>query len=300
MPAPLALLLRFSLLVLILSAPPGRAEESPDKLPMSTIFKGRERFDALVTQGDKWKELPIGERTAAVGRTLCGTPYKSFTLEIDDRIEAPSVNFRGLDCWTFFEVSLAFARMLDEPRENWTPVTMLKYIERDRYRGGDCTGSYLSRLHYLEDWAQDNDRRGLVNDLTRSLGAVRGTNSAREMTVAWKSYRYMRNNPDLRAGIAQMEARVGSEPLYHIPKSKVAGIESKLRNGDIIGIVSRDGKRVATSHVGLAYRTGDGVLHFMHASSPRNYGKVLVDQRLSGYLYEFSSHVGIIVARPVK
>jgi hypothetical protein len=80
----------------------------------------------------------------------------------------------------------------------------------------------------------------------------------------------------------------------------VAGIESKLRSGDIIGIVSRDGKRVATSHVGLAYRTGDGVLHFMHASSPRNYGKVLVDQRLSGYLYEFSSHVGIIVARPVK
>jgi hypothetical protein len=110
----------------------------------------------------------------------------------------------------------------------------------------------------------------------------------------------MRNNPDLRTGIAQMEQRVGSAPLYYIPKSNVPAIESKLRSGDIIGIVSKDGKRVATSHVGLAYRTAEGVLHFMHASSPRNYGKVLLDQRLSGYLNEFSSHVGILVARPLK
>ncbi len=33
-----------------------------------------------------------------------------------------------------------------------------------------CTGEYLSRLHYLEDWLADNDRRGLVKDLTRELG----------------------------------------------------------------------------------------------------------------------------------
>lgn len=300
---PLALCRRLVYLavpLLLLTAPASRAADSPYGLPMSTIFKGRERFDALVAQADKWKPLPIGERTAAIGRALCGTPYKSFTLEIDDRIEAPSVNFNGLDCWTFFETSLAFARMLDEPREKWTPATMLKYIELDRYRGGDCNGSYLSRLHYLEDWLGDNDRRGLTQDLTRSLGAVRGANSAREMTIGWRNYRYMRNNPDLRTGIAQMEERVGSSPLYYIPKSQVPAIESKLKSGDIIGIVSKDGKRVATSHVGLAYRTGEGVLHFMHASSPRNYGKVLLDQRLSGYLNEFSSHVGILVARPLK
>jgi hypothetical protein len=40
----------------------------------------------------------------------------------------------------------------------------------DRYRGGECTGDYLSRLHYLEDWLYDNNRRGLVEDLTRDLG----------------------------------------------------------------------------------------------------------------------------------
>ena len=269
-------------------------------LPFETVFKGRERFNALIAQGDKWKGLPIGERTAAVGRALVGTPYKSYTLEIDDRIEAPSVNFNGLDCWTFFETSLAFARMLDEPRDQWTPQTFLRKIELDRYRGGTCTGSYLSRLHYLEEWLSDNDRRGLIQDLTRELGGIRGPHAAHEMTIGWRGYRYMRNNPDLRSGIARMESTIRSQPLYYIPKSKVASIEGKLQTGDVIGICSRDGREIGTSHVGLALRTSDGVLHFMHASSPRNFSKVVIDQRLSSYLYEFSSHVGIIVGRPLK
>ncbi len=97
-----------------------------------------------------------------------------------------------------------------------------------------------------------------------------------------------------------MEARVSSRPLYQIPKSRVAAIESRLRTGDIIGIVSRDGRLVGTSHVGLALRTADGVLHFMHASSPRNYGKVVIDSQLSQYLYRYGSHTGILVARPLR
>ena len=268
-------------------------------LPLDTVFKGRKQFETLVAQADQWKSLPIGERVAAVGRALTGTRYKSFTLEIDDRIEAPSVNLTGLDCWTFFETSLAFARMLDEPRENWTPQTMLKYIEADRYRGGQCDSSYLSRLHYLEDWLHDNNRRGLVKDLTRELGGVSASHDAVEMSRGWKSYRYMRHNPEIRAGIARMEARVAGESFYYVPKSQVAGIESRLQSGDIIGICSHDGRSIGTSHVGLAYRS-DGVLHFIHASAPHNYGKVVLDQRLSDYLYHFHSDAGIIVARPLK
>ena len=270
------------------------------QLPFDTVFKGRAQFDRIVAVGDQLTPLPLGDRVATIGKLLAGTPYKSFTLEIDDRIEAPSVNLTGLDCWTLFETSLAFARMFDEPRENWTPQTMLRYIELDRYRGGDCDGTYLSRLHYLEEWLADNDRRGLVKDLTRDLGGVRASHAAREMTVAWRSYRYMRNNPDLRQAIAEMEGRISRMPLYYIPKGKVAGIEPRLRNGDIIGICSHDGRLIGTSHVGLAYRTNDGVLHFLHASSPRNHGKVFLDSRLSDYLNRYRTDAGILVARPVK
>ena len=276
---------------------------SESRLPFGTVFKGQDQFNRLVAKAKagNWKALPIGERTAAVGQALVGTRYKHFTLEIDNRIESPSVNFQGMDCWTFFEIALSFARMLNEPESNWTPERLLHYIETDRYRGGECTGDYLSRLHYLEDWLYDNNRRGLVEDLTRDLGGRSDPHSAREMSAGWRHYRYLAANRSLLGPLARMEANVSSRPLYEIPKSKVAGIESKLRSGDIIGIISRDrGGLYSTAHVGLALRTSDGVLHFLHASSPSNYGRVVVDSQLSKYLYRYRSDSGILVARPLR
>jgi Protein of unknown function (DUF1460). len=272
------------------------------RLPMKTIFKGQDQFNRLVglAKDNNWKSLPIGQRTAAVGQSLTGTRYKSYTLEIDNRIESPSANFYGLDCWTFFEVSLAFARMLNEPEENWTPENFLHYIEVDRYRGGVCTGEYLSRLHYLEDWLYDNNKRGLVEDLTANLGGKGVPHAAREMTAGWRHYRYLAANKSLLGPLGRMEASVSSRPLYMIPKKSVAKIEGKLQSGDIIGIVGYDGRMFSTTHVGLALRTSDGVLHFMHASAPHNYGKVVVDSRLSTYLSTYRSHAGILVARPLR
>jgi len=270
-------------------------------LPFDTVFRGRDRFDLLVQRAEEenWKALPIGERTCAVGRALLGTPYKSYTLEIDDHIEAPSVDLNGFDCWTFFETSLAFARMLNEPRDGWTPQTLLHFIELDRYRNGHCTGQYLSRLHYLEDWLYDNDRRGLVRDMTRSLGGIRVPHEANEMSDGWHEYRYLRNDPSLLVPLREMEDRVASRDLYEIPKSRVPGIESRLQDGDIIGITSEENGYISTAHVGMAYRDGMGVLHFMHASSPNNFGRVVIDDRLSNYLYRYRSDAGIIVARPL-
>ncbi len=220
----------------------GLCQTQGASLPFSTVFKGQAKFENLVEQArtEGWKSLRIGDRTAAVGRALVGTPYKSYTLEIDDHIEAPSANFIGMDCWTFFEIAVGFARMLDEPESQWTPARLLHYIELDRYRSGECDGGYLSRLHYLEDWLADNDRRGLVEDLTRDLGGVRSNHAAHEMTFGWRHYRYLKANPALLRPLGRMEENVSDRPLYQIPKSRVARIESKLKSGDIIGIVSRD------------------------------------------------------------
>lgn len=291
---------RSILLFLVLGS---TALASETRLPFGVVFKGQDQFNRLVIAARKedWKQLPIGERTAAVGQALVGTRYKHFTLEIDNRIEAPSANFQGMDCWTFFEISLAFARMLNEPEENWTPERLLHYIEIDRYRGGECTGEYLSRLHYLEDWLADNNQRHLVEDLTPELGGRTVPHSAREMTVGWRHYRYLAANKSLLGPLARMEQRVSARSLYQIPKNRVAGIEPKLQNGDIIGIISRDRTGLySTSHVGLALRTRDGVLHFMHASSPSNSGRVIVDARLSSYLARYRTDSGILVARPLR
>ena len=273
------------------------------RLPFGTLFKGQDQFNRLVAKAKSgnWKALPIGERTAVVGQALVGTRYKHFTLEIDNRIESPSVNFQGMDCWTFFETALGFARMLNEPEANWTPERLLHYIELDRYRGGQCTGEYLSRLHYLEDWLYDNARRGLVEDLTRDLGGRSVPHSAGEMTAGWRHYRYLAANRSLLGPLARMETNVSSRPLYEIPKNRVVAIESKLRSGDIVGIIGHDRSgNYSTSHVGLALRTSDGVLHFLHASSPGNSGRVIVDAELSKYLYRYRSDSGILVARPLR
>jgi hypothetical protein len=293
--------LSFCVLLLFFALP--LALTGASTLPFARVFKGQDKFERLVAmaRAGGWKSLPIGDRAATVGRAMVGTRYKSFTLEIDDRVEAPSANLQGMDCWTFFEIALGFARMLDEPELRWAPETLLHYIELDRYRGGQCTGEYLSRLHYLEDWLADNDRRGLVDDLTRQLGGVRANHAAHEMTIGWRHYRYLAANPKLLEPLGEMEAKVSARPLYQIPKSHVARIEPKLKSGDIIGIVSRDRPGLySTSHVGLAYRTKDGVLHFMHASSPRNYGRVVIDSRLSSYLARYSTDSGILVARPLR
>src|ERR1700746_2091993 len=206
-------------------------------LPFSTVFRGEPTFEMLVRKAEEegWRSRPIGERMALVGKSLLGTPYRSFTLEIDDRLEAPSVDFLGMDCWTFYETALGFSRMLELKPSGYTPQDLLGMIEVDRYRARPRTGLYTSRLHFLEDWIYDNERRGLVKNMTVSLGGVpmRGR-YLNEMSRYWRSSRYLRNNPELVPEMRQIENRVSSRVIYHIPKSSVPQIESRIQSGDVI------------------------------------------------------------------
>jgi hypothetical protein len=267
-------------------------------LPYSRVFRGNAEFDALVQQARRqsWRSLPLGDRTVAVGRALLGTPYVNYTLEIDDHTESPSVNLNGVDCWTFFEIALGFARMLEVKADNYTPQDLLAMIELDRYRNGRCDGKYTTRLHFLEDWIYDNERRGLVKNLTPSLGGVpmRGR-YLNEMSRYWRSSRYLRNNPELVPEMRQIENGISSRTIYHIPKAAVPRIESKIQNGDVI-CISGNGPEGFTEHVGLAYRDRLGALHFMHASKDQR--RVIIDLPLHSYLYRYRKFAGIMVVRP--
>ncbi|MEZ5302198.1 MAG: DUF1460 domain-containing protein [Verrucomicrobiales bacterium] len=276
-----------------------RLAPASQQLPKSLTFKGESKFKAVAAKAvrEGWGKLPIGERITKIAYELRGTPYKGYTLEIHDRVESPSCNFDGLDCWTFFESALGIARMIGRPQRSYSPDDLLREIEFTRYRGGACSGDYLDRIHYLAEWFFENEARGVADNLTRSLGGaerIRGR-KIQEMTVLWKSYRYLKKNPSLLPGMKKQEQRVAALPVYYIPKSKASSAARKLQSGDVIGIVTRhDGG--FCSHVGLAVRTGDGVLRLMHAST--NYKRVVVDKSLAGYLNEFSSHAGFIAARP--
>jgi hypothetical protein len=281
--------------------PPGPRPPTPyrGRLPLSTTFVGREKFQAICAKAEKenWAALPLGRRTTTAGRSLLGTRYGNYTLEIHNSIESPSVNLHALDCWTFYEASLAFARMVRARPAPWNEADLLHYIELERYRGGRCDGGYLSRMHHLEEVFADNQRRGLGQNVTRSLGGVPVRRKIREMQIAWKSYRYLRNNPSLRSGIARVEARVSNLSVFYIPKGRVSRIESQLQDGDVLAIACADSSGY-TSHVGLALRDGD-TCRFMHATSSRDKGRCcIIDRRISQYLSEKSDNMGLIVFRP--
>ena len=267
------------------------------QLPLSTTFKGQAKFQNIARKAvqQQWGRLPMGQRMIMVAKELEGLPYKSYTLEIDNHVESPSVNFQGLDCWTFFETCLCFSRMLDTPKASYQPEDLLRQIEWTRYRHGKCHGNYLDRIHYLAEWYVDNKKRGNIKDLTRSFPNTRMYNRCQEMSILWKSYRYLKHNPGLRPQMAKQESRLSRMPVYMVPKHKVAGIERKLQNGDIIGIASaHDGGYC--SHVGIIIKDSQGRSRFMHASSTHK--KVIVDSTISGYLNKYRKHAGILVARP--
>jgi cell wall-associated NlpC family hydrolase len=268
------------------------------RLPDHVVFVAPGRFQALMDRAAQqgWANLPIGDRTVQMGRSLLGTPYKNYTLELDTVIETPSVNMAGMDCWTFFETALAAARVVKvSPKP--TTRDMLRMIELDRYRGGHCDGTFTSRLHHLEDWLQDNERRGLVKDITPELPGAKKIHRTMNYMGGGpaKHFKQLRANPTMIPQMARIEKMLSQRGIWYVPKSKVPAAEKLLRNGDIICIVTT-WPGTYTSHVGLAYRDPKGTLRFMHAS--KNAGEVIIDSRLSDYLNRYKLHAGIMVARP--
>ena len=270
------------------------------RLPLATVFRGEAKFQAVVAKAERenWRNLPLGERTVRIARELVGTPYINYSLEVDDRIESPVVNFHGMDCWTFYENSLAIARMLRYKPAPYKPTDMLHMVEIERYRNGVCTGSYLSRMHHLEEVFHDNQRRGYASNITSRIpGAERMRRKIHEMTVQWKSYRYLRANTSLIEPMGKIEAQVSNLPVYQVPKAKVKAAEKYLQNGDICAITS-SGTSGYTSHVGLIVRLNNRA-YFAHATSDRDKGRmVVIDRPITDYLTSSSNHAGIIICRP--
>lgn len=270
------------------------------RLPLATVFQGESKFQAMTAKAERenWRSLPLGERTVRVARELLGTPYINYSLEVDDKIESPVANLEAMDCWTYYENALAFARMLRYQPGPYKPQDLLHMVEIERYRNGVCTGSYLSRMHHLEEVFSDNQRRGYATNITARLpGAVRLKREIHEMTVQWKNYRYLRSNPSLIEPMGKIEEQVSNLPVYHVPKSKVRSAEKYLKNGDICAITTHDSYGY-TSHVGMIVRVKDRA-YFSHATSDRDKGRqVIIDRPITDYVNGASKHAGIIICRP--
>jgi hypothetical protein len=271
-------------------------------------FSGRESFERLLKLAREraWRTLPIGERIGAIGIALLHTPYAAATLEVGagrarrdgggirDR-EVCSVDLRGLDCVTFFETALCFARMLK--RGGRTPRALLGQVRFTRYRGGRLT-DYASRLHYTSDWFADNARKRVVRLVTAALpGAARLEKRVNFMSTHLEAYPRLAADPTLVRTIARVEDRLSGRPLAYVPKDQVIDAQASLVTGDIIGITTSI-NGLDCAHAGLCYRDEQGRLRLLHASTTAR--EVTLDDELAAYLARVATHTGIIVARPLE
>ncbi|RYG45215.1 DUF1460 domain-containing protein [bacterium] len=264
----------------------------PFRSPDGPVIRGRAVFDRLLEKSvrEEWGALPLGDRVGKVGLALLGTPYVGGTLERPDGRELCTVDLEGLDCVTLFETSLGFARMLST--KDWSPESLAACVERTRYRRGKRAG-YLSRLHYTLDWFADNEEKGVVSILTPRLpGATRFDKRLTFMSDHPKSYPALR--PGDREKLRRLEELATGKGFQCVPLASVAGIESALQTGDIVGwATSVEGLDIA--HTGLILRDRTGP-RFLHASSRAK--KVILDERVSHYAAG-KNIVGLVVARPV-
>ena len=231
-----------------------------------------------------------GERVVALGRWFVGAPYTPGTLEtLPERLV---VNLREFDCVTYVEVMLAMARVLEggEP----TFERFLDQLRRIRYRDGRIEG-YASRLHYFSEWIHDNDRLGIVRDVTREIGGAPTGEPIDFMSSNREEYRAL-EDPKTLAWILAVEERLSARTRYYVPQARIAEVAPAIRNGDIIAITSAL-RGLDVAHTGFAIWI-DGRLHFMNAplvGKDVRISELPLAERVAG----IEGQDGIMVARPV-
>jgi len=265
-----------------------------DSAYISKSYKSEteKRFNEILLKSyaEKWKLLPIGERMGNIGMQLLNVPYIGGTLEVVP--EECTVVLDKLDCVTYFENILAFARILKY--DNPTFKDLVNRVRDTRYRNGKVS-AYTSRLHYTSDWIYENTGKKIVIDITKDLGGIPFPINVGFMSQNPKFYDALKKDPSLVSNIKKQEEAINKRKYYYIPKDKVKAIESKLKTGDIIAITTSN-NGLDYSHTGLIYKDSKGVAHFLHASSAKK--KVILDVTISEYLATVKSNTGITILRP--
>ncbi len=261
------------------------------------VFKGKTVFNRIMAKSRYWHALPIGELIGRIARELEGTPYQAHTLELSIDREICSVNLDGLDCVTFFETTLGFARMLKKGGK--TPDALLSEVSFTRYRGG-VLGDFSSRLHYTSDWFFDNQDKGTVKLLVDLPGQQTFVPHVDFMSSHSTSYPQLKAHLELVASIKSQEEKINSRSLKYVPIKKLSGAEPFLKTGDIIGLCTNE-PGLDITHTGLVLCDKNGIPHFMHASSSKsNYKVILQTVPISNAWLASKTIIGATFARPLE
>ena len=224
-----------------------------------------------------------------VGKFFLGTPYGASTLETKNA-EHLVVNLRQHDCVTFVENVVAL--VWDVKSEENSFGVFRRILQKIRYRQGQLRG-YSSRLHYFSDWIHDNQKKGIVRDVTAEIGGRPFRKTMAFMTTNSGLYPRLRNVAILQR-MRSAERNISRRSLFFIPKKTLRCLEDRIHDGDIIAITTNT-EGLDVQHVGLAARVKNRI-HLLHASSAED-KVVLSKNTLYRYLMQSRARSGIMVAR---
>ncbi len=246
-----------------------------------------ERYNAMV--GKAVADSSMGIRLVHAALFFLDKPYVAATLEKEP--EGLVVNLRELDCTTLMETALALARTDDGSYE-----TFRNQLRLIRYREGEIH-DYTDRLHYIVDWLYENQRKGIVEDVSRLVGGEMLPLALNFISTRPDSYKQLKNQPALVAKIEAQEAAINARSYFYLPKARIDSCATHIQSGDIVAFVTTI-KGLDVTHVGIAYWL-DGRLTFIHASSSAK--RVIVNpESLADYAASIKSCRGLLVIRPLS
>jgi hypothetical protein len=252
----------------------------------------RTRLNKKIVEIQGIRQPSYGDTLATIGKSFLGTPYVAKTLEIGEK-ESLVINLQGLDCTTYVENVLALGILLSKGAKSLD--TFAAALLSIRYRDGELKG-YPSRLHYFSEWIANNDKKGLVCDVTADLGGKPITKDINFMSTHRDLYPFLADD-DNYLRIKASERYLNNRPVNVLAKDKIEASEHLIQTGDVIALAtSIEGLDV--THTGFAIRLDSGRIHLLHASSSNE--EVEISRLpLADYLKEIRHNTGIMVARPL-
>ncbi len=233
---------------------------------------------------------PLGEVIAAIAQQFLGTPYQAELLE-HSPTERLFLSLKRFDCVLLIETVIALAHNV--LRHDDSVSTFAENVESLRYRSGHLDG-YCSRLHYFSDWIADNEKRGLLQNLTTKLGGIALPQKFNFMSNHRYLYPQLKSDTEFQC-LKQVEAHLSQSHLAFIPTVGIRNLYPQLQSGDIIAVVTAI-PGLDVTHTGLIERRGNNSIGIIHASPG---GAVKRNLDLQTYVSRVPMSVGIFVVRPL-
>ena len=236
----------------------------------------------------------INKIIVEIGKSFFGTDYIAHTLETEGE-EQLVINLTGLDCTTFLENALVFARCIKKGKTSFEDYQ--KELILIRYRNG-IIDQYPSRLHYFTDWIFDNEKKGIVKDVTKEIGGKKLELELSFMSDHANYYKHLKENLDFIPIVKLQEEEINKREYYFIPQEKIAENESKIEDGDLLAFTSTV-KGLDVNHVGIAVRMDDGRIHILHAPNV-GYKVEISELPLAEYVQKIEKDSGVIIVRALE